>query len=256
MENPISVSVVIPAYNCSQIILGAVESALNQSYKVKEIIVVDDGSDDDLESALNSYEVNIIRQENQGVAAARNNGIIRATGEWIAFLDSDDRWMPEKIESFVEIIKKNPSVGLLASNVMVGCDQSGWRPVKLSEYFTSGKKAFEQLYYKNFIVTSSAMARRELLSDAGMFDRNLVCAEDYKLWLSLAKMAEVEMSPKFLTNYCSREDGLSKNIDQLFKDTFIVLKHFRKDVGVYLWLKRQIRTYLSFLRSKIFGAPY
>lgn len=256
MDRSGSISVVIPAYNCSQMILGAVESVLNQTYQPLEIIVVDDGSDEDLEAVLPMSKIRLIKQSNRGAASARNKGIENAKGEWIAFLDSDDRWMPEKIQFFMELVGENPNIGLIASNVFVGSDESGWRAIDFTGFFDPTKNSFEQLYYKNFIVTSTAMVRRSLLEKVGMFDCRLVCAEDYKLWLSLSMVTEVGFCSEFLTKYCSRESGLSKNVDQLFRDTFKVLKYFRGDVGRCLWVKRLVRTYMSFFRCKIFGIPY
>ncbi|MFZ9033203.1 MAG: glycosyltransferase family 2 protein, partial [Anaerohalosphaeraceae bacterium] len=106
----LKISAVIPAYNAEKYIARSINSVLNQTCPVDEIIVVDDGSTDSTAEVIKSYggKVRYIHQQNAGVSAARNTGIQAATCEWVAFLDADDEWLPEKIERQVENIKNNP----------------------------------------------------------------------------------------------------------------------------------------------------
>src|SRR5262245_16757980 len=111
-----NVTVIIPAYRAAKTIARAVDSALGQTCPPKEILVIDDGSPDDLPSALRGYRdrVTLIRQANGGAASARNRGIEHATGEFIAFLDADDYWEPAKLQAQLDILKAHPEVGLVA----------------------------------------------------------------------------------------------------------------------------------------------
>jgi glycosyltransferase involved in cell wall biosynthesis len=104
------VSIVIPTYNRAWTLSQAIDSVLNQAYCNRELIVVDDGSTDHTKALLATYgeKIKIILQENRGVSAARNRGIEMASGEYIALLDSDDIWLPEKIESQIQFFKENP----------------------------------------------------------------------------------------------------------------------------------------------------
>ena len=110
-----TVSVIIPAYNRAHYIREAIESALQQSHRPLEIIVVDDGSTDETPQILATYSepVRVFRQVNQGVAAARNLGVSHARGEYVAFLDSDDLWHPEKLEKQIERFEADPELGLV-----------------------------------------------------------------------------------------------------------------------------------------------
>ena len=110
------ISVVIPAYNHGRFLREAIDSVLAQTYAPLEIIVVDDGSTDDTEQIVRSYgdRVRYIRQQNAGVGAARNNGIANARGEYVAFLDSDDLWLPEKLAVQVEYMRRHPECAACA----------------------------------------------------------------------------------------------------------------------------------------------
>jgi glycosyltransferase involved in cell wall biosynthesis len=112
------ISVVIPTYNSAAYLPAAIDSAFNQTLPPFEIVVIDDGSIDNTVEVLKPYEVRIryIFQENKGPAAARNRGIAEANGDLIAFLDSDDVWLPEKLELQVPVLTENPKIGLVHSD--------------------------------------------------------------------------------------------------------------------------------------------
>jgi len=189
------ISVIIPAYNSAKSLCEAVDSVLAQTYPVHEIIVVDDGSTDNTKEIVTRYarrttrDVQYIYQANKGPAAARNAGLRVAKGDYIAFLDSDDLWLPEKIEKEMALFK--------GSNYgMVYCDMShvvDGKPVYKSylkekgyRFFGSGD-LYNGLLNENFIFTPTVIIKTEVLKQIGYFDENYRICEDYKMWLSIAR---------------------------------------------------------------------
>jgi glycosyltransferase involved in cell wall biosynthesis len=181
------VSTIIPSYNCDRYIKQAVDSVLAQKNVAQEIIVIDDGSSDRTEEVLAEYSEKIIyvRQANQGVAAARNNGIELATGEFVAFLDADDYFLPNKLAAQVAVFDEFPSLGIV---------HSGWQRVD-----AKGNKQMEVRPWKNHsdlnleawlrwkpVLPSAMMFRREWLQAVNGFDPRFPPAEDVDLILRLA----------------------------------------------------------------------
>lgn len=184
------VSVVIPAYDAAAYIPAALDSVLAQTLANYEIIVVNDGSPDTplLEEALQPYfgRVRYIKQENGGPGSARNTGIRASRGRYVAFLDSDDIWLPKHLASQIEIFESDPSLGLVYANAVqikddrlvgVSFDRT---PQSLPVNFDS------LLREQSTVNTSSAVVSREALVAAGMFDEQFRRCEDYDLWLRLA----------------------------------------------------------------------
>lgn len=182
------VSVVIPAYNGEKYIAEAIESALTQSYPVFEIIVVDDGSADRTKEIVGQYpQIKYFYQENKGPAAARNKGIRESSGEYIAFLDSDDAWAPKKTELQVEKMEGSPEHGLVyTGRTRVGPHRAKDMKKRLKP---PEGYVFERLLKNNFICCSSVMVRRECFRKAGYFDESSAInkSEDYDMWLRIAR---------------------------------------------------------------------
>ena len=208
--NPASISVIIPAFNCAPWIRQAIDSVLNQSIAVHEIIVIDDGSTDDTADVLASYGAKIqsIRQDNQGVATARNTAIRRTTGELIAFLDADDVWHPRKLELQLRIMASNPNIGLLGSGLF------NWPTDAMPEANNELPPLVmidrEKLAVKNYLATSSILVRRELVQRIGEFDTALCGPEDHDYWLRVVDVASIAILPTPLTGYRSVPGSLSK----------------------------------------------
>lgn len=182
-----TVSVVIPTYNCDRYIVQAVESVLQQSECSFEVIIIDDGSTDSTEEVLEPYgdHLQYVRQENQGVAAARNHGIEIAKADFIAFLDADDYFLPGKLVSQAEILLKRPDLGIV---------HSGWQRVDHQGNKLLDIRPWEQipeLDLENWlrwkpVLPSAMMFRREWLQYVGGFDLRFPPAEDTNLVLKLA----------------------------------------------------------------------
>jgi glycosyltransferase involved in cell wall biosynthesis len=184
------VSVVIPAYNTAGMIADCLNSVLAQSFEDFEIIVVNDGSPDTeaLECALRPYESRIqyVKQENRGPSAARNLGILRARGKYIAFLDSDDTWFPDHLAEQMAMLLENPSIDLIYADAVLVRDGA-----QVGHAFGLEPQhppvTFEKLLTTECIVgTSSTVALRQSLIDGGLFDERFRICEDFDLWLRMA----------------------------------------------------------------------
>lgn len=217
------VSVIIPAYNCGGHISEAVDSVLGQTYKDIEAIIVDDGSTDNTKEALKRYEgkIRYVYQEHGGVSRARNLGISRSSGEYIAFLDADDIWVPEKLAKEMVFLEENKDAGLVACDLDV-FDENGM----LGEtYFgRSGfeygsrieGKGFKSLLEHNFCNLSAVLIRKELLDRIGLFDERIVCGEDLDIFLRAAACSRIGVMPEALVRrrmYGRRTKSSSIDID-------------------------------------------
>jgi glycosyltransferase involved in cell wall biosynthesis len=185
------VSVVIPAYNTAGYIARTLDSVLAQTFTSYEIILVNDGSPDTpaLEQALQAYlpEIRYIKQENRGPSGARNAAIRKARGKYIAFLDSDDVWLPQHLARQVEALENDPNLGLVYANAL---HIEGDTPVGTTFDSTpqSLPVTFETLLRERSTVsTSSAVASRQAIMEAGLFDESLNRCEDFDLWLRMAR---------------------------------------------------------------------
>jgi len=180
------VSVIIPTYNRGWIIRAAIDSVLAQTYRDFELIVVDDGSTDETAKILQSYgpEVKVIRQANAGVSAARNAGIRSAEGALIAFLDSDDRWLPEKLRVQVDFFAFRPEAVICQTEEIWIRNGKRVNPKKVHKK-PSGH-IFKASLALCLVSPSAVMLRRELFDEVGGFDQTLPACEDYDLWLRIS----------------------------------------------------------------------
>jgi len=202
------VSVVIPVYNGEKYLQAAVDSALHQSYPNLEIIVVNDGSTDASASIINAYRRRVIsiEQPNLGVSAARNAGIKRASGDFIAFLDQDDQWFATKVEKQVSVFQRQPLVGLVHTDAVWFDAVRQQEVVKVQDSQARAALAgrvFEKLLLGNYVVNSSVMVRRAALLESGGFDESLSknSCQDYDLWLRIAYAWEFAYLPEKLLLY-------------------------------------------------------
>lgn len=207
------VSVVIPVYNRADLLPRSIESVLAQTCPARETIVVDDGSGDGSADVASRYDgaVRVIRQQNQGVAAARNAGIRAASGEWVAFLDADDALLPQAIASNLACATAHPEAGVIYGDAVV-VDPEG----RTESLFLDGKPpaegwVFDRLLNSGFINCSAVMVRRHALLEAGLFRAGMRHAEDYELWLRLARRCEFARVPGPIAIYYRQPSGLSLN---------------------------------------------
>ena len=183
--NP-SVSVIIPTFNRGWVLRTAIESVLVQTWRDFELIVVDDGSTDDTSEILYSYgpAIKVIRQVNAGVSAARNRGVRSAGGGLIAFLDSDDRWLPDKLKVQVGYFKSRPETVICQTEEVWIRNGKRVNPKKVHQK-PSGR-IFRASLALCLVSPSAVMLRRSLFDKIGGFDETLPACEDYDLWLRVS----------------------------------------------------------------------
>ncbi len=194
-----SVSVIIPTYNRAHVLPRALASVRAQTHAVTEIIVVDDGSADDSAAlvAREFPEAFVISQPNHGVSHARNRGIDAASGDWLAFLDSDDEWCRDKLERQLAALALEPETRVCHTDEM--WIRRGRRVNPCNRHHKQGGWIFHRCLPLCVISPSAVLLRRDVLEDLGGFDETLPACEDYDLWLRLSAAEPVLYIPEVLT---------------------------------------------------------
>jgi glycosyltransferase involved in cell wall biosynthesis len=219
------VSAVIPAHNSASTIARALDSVLAQTRPPDEIIVVDDNSSDDTVDVVTAHGSRAIRllqlPVQLGAGAARNRGIIEATGELVAFLDADDEWLESKLEKQVALIESDPRISFVASDVIfVSPDGTDLGDLFRCACVVTGPDSWKALLACNFVATSAVLARRAHLLALGSFDARLKVAEDQDLFIRLALLGSFEYVHQTLVRQHEREVSLSTwNLDDLLTYT-------------------------------------
>lgn len=225
-------SVLIPVYNAAPYIGEALDSVLAQTFTDYEVIVIDDGSTDAIEVAIAPYldRIILIRQENLGVAAARNAAWRRARGRYLALLDADDAWMPQYLEHLVARLDADPDVGVIYPNAILFGD-TPWAG-KLHQDLNPSRApvTFEGLLSGTCSVFVSALFRQELAKTVGGFDEALNSAEDFDLWLRMAQQGACFAStPEPLVRYRRRAGSLSSDEEGLLRNQAAVFNKIAAD---------------------------
>ncbi len=204
------VSIIIPVYNRAQSIRRAIQSILAQTYSNFEIIVIDDGSTDDLLSVLAEFPlVRLFRQSNQGVSSARNVGIKAAKGEWVAFLDSDDEWLPTKLAQQAKWIESHPDERVVHTDEL--WIRNGVRVNPRKRHKKHGGDIFEYCLPLCAMSPSSIMIHQDVFKAVGLFDEQLPACEDYDLWLRICSQYSVHfIDAALIKKYGGHEDQLSR----------------------------------------------
>ena len=207
------ISVVIPTFNRLSVLARALDSAINQTIKPHEIIVINDGSSDQTRNWIRNKfpEINYFYQKNMGVSTARNTGIDMAKGDWIAFLDSDDEWDKAKLELQSKAIHNNKDIPLSHTNEI--WIKNGVRINQKRGHQKFGGQIFNRCLKKCIISPSTVIIRKDIFNEIGLFDTSLPVCEDYDLWLRVTARYPVLLLEKELTiKYGGHSDQLS-NID-------------------------------------------
>jgi glycosyltransferase involved in cell wall biosynthesis len=218
LNKPPKVSVVIPAFNASRFIGETLETVFGQIFTDYEVIVVNDGSPDteELERVLQPYRERLryFKQENLGASAARNAGLQAARGEFAAFLDADDLWMPNYLNQQLRYLREH-GYDFVCANAMIFGDSTDagqtYMGALMSGAPPAGEATFlELLGAQRCLITSGVLVRRALVFEVGLFDEALRNAQDYDLWLRLARhKTRLAYHPEVLLSYRVRRDGLS-----------------------------------------------
>ena len=218
MPNPrFSVSVIIPTFNRGWILKEANDSVLAQNFDDYELIVVDDGSSDNTQNLLAAYtkKITCIQQKNRGVSAARNTGIHASHGSLIAFLDSDDYWLPDKLAAQMAFFDNHPEAKICQTEEI--WVRNGLRVNPKKKHAKPSGDIFERSLSLCLVSPSAVMLRRELFDDVGLFDETLPACEDYDMWLRISCRYPVHLidTPLIIKNgghpdQLSRQAGLDK----------------------------------------------
>lgn len=215
-----TVSVVIPCYNCVKTLRTSVESIIAQEEISAQIVLVDDGSTDETPSLMRElcacYPGRIITayQSNQGPSAARNKGITLIDSDYIAFLDSDDYWAPNKLHQSISFMIQHPEYGLSHTQaIMVGEDGNYFRAMQSRAAYKGN--CFAELVRQNGLITSTVCIRREVVKRCGLFDVSLRVCEDWEYWIRIAHDFEFGVLEEALTYYRVHETNVSHQIERM-----------------------------------------
>jgi len=251
-ESQFKISVVIPMYNASKTIERCLDSVLEQTYLPYEIIIINDGSTDDSRAVVEEYikrntsklNIQLINQKNSGVSSARNRGIKESKGDWIAFLDSDDIWVKNKLEIQTTFIVQLPYIGLLGG---------GFENKLLKETIKYKEITFDQLLYRNYFATPTVLINKSKLKF--YFDEHKKYSEDYLLWLNILKNERaIYINENLAYNIDGKmrfgDYGLSSNLmgmeKEELKNYFILYND--KAISFFKFLFLSVFSLLKFIR--------
>ncbi len=253
MDQPPLFSVIIPTFNRPSKCIRAVESVLQQTCQDFDLWVIDDGSSEDIRAALEPYlnRVNYIFQNNQGTCVARNTGIQHSNGRYIAFLDSDDRWLPEKLASMSEAIQAHPEVGLFYSSV-TNVTEDGHVLWQVNAREVRGS-AYMELLKADFIVISSVVVKRECLEEIGPFNTSVKMGEDWEFLIRLARRYPIFPLPQTLVIFeYGAPDKKTTKIQRWIKEHDHILEiAFEADPSLTPDQKRKIRSSIAYVKGRI-----
>ncbi|HJL74527.1 MAG TPA: glycosyltransferase family A protein [Candidatus Marinimicrobia bacterium] len=203
------ISVIIPTFNRAHTLPRALDSVMVQTLQSMEIIIVDDGSTDETNAVLADYPgLCIISQDNRGVSAARNVGIEKAGGEWLAFLDSDDEWLKEKLEKQWDAICNDDKLICHTEEIWI---RNGQRVNPMKKHQKYGGLIYEKCLPLCVISPSSVMIHKTVFNDVGNFDETLEVCEDYDLWLRIcSKYPVLFVDEPLIVKYGGHDDQLSR----------------------------------------------
>ncbi len=239
------VSVIMPTYNRAHMIIEAIDSVLGQTFEDFELIVVDNYSSDNTESVIKSYRdkrIKYYKYHNHGrVSASRNYGIKKSSGEYIAFLDDDDLWMPEKLEKQVRLLNSNRELGLVYSDryfikngqtVIIEQPFGGLKPFR--------GNVFNEILGVCVIPTLTVMVRREVLDRVGLFNLDYIISQDYDLWLRIAEYYPIDFTEEPLAKYRIHGDNFSRSPELGIGESIRVVDY---------WLEKRNDLESKFLRK-------
>lgn len=225
-------SVVIPTYNRAEFLRSAITSVLNQTFQDFEIIVVDDASRDNTPEVVRSFNdrrIKYIRHEvNKGDAATRNAGVRVCNGKYIAFLDDDDEWLPEKLEKQIDLLENSaPEVGGVDIGALLMDRTSG--EILRIRIPKKRENLFEEMFITNCLATSCILLRKECFEKVGLFDESIPFCSDYDMWIRISKEFHFECIKEPLVKYYIHGNGsLTTNHGLVIRGMEAMLKKYRQ----------------------------
>jgi glycosyltransferase involved in cell wall biosynthesis len=250
-----TVTVVVPCFNASEYLDDALRSVRNQTYRVLDIIAVNDGSTDETPRLLERHaecdpRVRIVNQMNRGLAAARNAGLRHARGEFVCFLDADDVLLPDKIEKQVRYLRNNPGIDLVYSDYLVGdncLELTGLVAVRIP-----GGDLLDAYACKNWFGCMVPLMRRFMIESVGEFDETLRASEDWDYWIRCATAGTFGYLPGPVAIYRTHSSQMHNDGGRMFTGyKRVINKHFRSDRGQY---RRAMAAYYEAYAKHAWGA--
>ena len=254
-----NISIIIPTYNRKSFLIHAINSVLNQTYQNLELIIIDDGSSDKTENIIKKKypKIKFYKQKNKGVSAARNKGIKMASCKWIAFLDSDDRWHPRKLENQINYLLTHPRYKICHTDEI--WIRKGIRINQHKKHKKHGGHIFDKCLDLCRISPSSVIIHKDIFNKVGLFNEKLPVCEDYDLWLRIAeKFPVLYLDEKLTIKYGGHLNQLSKKywgmdrfriiaLENIIKKNFLLKKN---KLLVKKILKKKINIYIQGLKKR------
>lgn len=225
------VTIIIPTWNREKTVLRAIKSVLNQTYEIFELLICDDGSTDNTYErikSLNNPKIKWITGNHTGLpAVTRNNGIKKSKGEWLAFLDSDDEWLPEKLDKQLISVKKTDCLAICSNAYSI--DTKGKKHIYLN--YNKDNITFSELINNNYVICSTALIHKSLITKCMGFpeDGKLRAIEDYAFWLRISTQTNFHYMNDVLVNYFDNPKQSIRNVFQPYEISLqkkLIIKNF------------------------------
>lgn len=226
-------SVIIPSYNRGKVVVRAINSVLNQTYQDFEIIVVDDGSEDNTEIAVKNIgdnRIKYVRQKNSGACVARNTGIEHSQGLYVSFLDSDDEWFPQMLEKQLALYNSDSEIGCIYSNLQV-VDGVG-RTYPFGKSFGVQGNCYSEVLRQGYMAPTSVLsAKRTCFDKIGFFDVNLPASQDDDMCFKLSKHYKVGYIPEYMAIMnVEQVNRISNNPQKVAEGWWMLWNKYEEDV--------------------------
>jgi glycosyltransferase involved in cell wall biosynthesis len=249
------ISVVCPTFNCESYIERTLDTLLSQIVIPEEVIFSDDGSQDNTVNIIEKYrsryvkagiKLKVLQNPHEGPGAARNHGISSTSQTWIAFIDADDTWKPEKLKRIKQIIKEFQGVNCILHWEEYIRTNGNTTTLEHGNNYDNNFSNSEQLYRNNFLSTSAVVFRRSILLEYGGFDETLPNGQDYDLWLKLSPVMNIKIIPEILGSYIEEATSITaRAYHKRIRAELLILWRHRKKGTMLLFLRKLIRILLS-----------
>ncbi len=248
------VSVVIPTFNRAHQVTRAVQSVLDQTFRDFEIIIVDDGSTDETKTAVSRFQDRvklIVHDENLGVSAARNTGIHESAEAFVAFLDSDDFWLPNKLQKQIQFFETNPNA-LICQTEEIWI-RNGHRVNPRKKHRKPSGDIFEQSLKRCLVSPSAVMLKRSVFDEIGGFDESLPACEDYDMWLRIAWRYPIFLIPdRLIVKIGGHSDQLSRRYTGMDRFRVMSILKLLENSGLNQQQRLQAKRALAF-KCTVYG---